>query len=504
VSHKLTELFERNNARGCSEAELKEVLSRLTGHFSFILDSPDFTLVVVDKIRSQPIYYSVKTAILYVSNSASKLQTVAGVHEKYPDSVLEFEMAGYTIGRKTLYKDLFQLQAGEFLIFDKRTGEIKLDRYYRFWSDEKSEKSDKDLLSELGQVVDKTFSKMIQSLQGAPVCVPLSGGLDSRFILAMFKEFNYDNLFTYTYGVKGLWEVKRAKYIADSLDVKWHYIEFDPKETKKLFHSLDREKYYGFAGGLNSIPHLAEYYALLRLKEEQLVPENAVIINGQTGDFLTGGHIPKTVLTQNTTVHDLVSDIIDKHFSLWTNLKTVENRDILSRNIRKALNLTGDGKLSKERFANHFETFEWQERQAKYVTNGQRAYEWLGYGWRLPLWSDELMEFWQKIDWERKFSQRLYKKFLNEKNLCGLFKTKLPREYSYMPFWVKVFRGSVAGLGLLLTKDFSPISSKYSRYFMTYAPFYPQTSYRAYLRDSKWHRSPVSYWVKHYLREVAK
>jgi len=438
-----------------------------------------------------------------LSNSASQLQESAGLYEKHPGSSLEFEMAGYTIGRKTLYEDLFQLQAGECLVFDKKRQDLKLNRYYRFQKDERVEKTEDDLLDDLHEVVRTTFSKLIQSLNDSPVYLPLSGGLDSRFILAMLKEFKYDNIFTYTYGIQGLWEIKRAKRIAEFLKVKWHYIEFVPKETRKLFYTPDREKYYAFASGLNSIPHLAEYYALLRLRDENLIPDDAVVINGQTGDFLTGGHIPAIINTENTDVNNLAKAIIEKHFSLWSNVKTEENVKTISECILESLDFPFDSKLSKQEFATQFEMFEWQERQAKYVVNGQRAYEWLGYDWRLPLWSDELMAFWQNVNWQNKIGQKLYKNFLRKRNFAGIFDIILPKEYSYMPFLIKVFRKSIGGIGRMLSRDLSVISNQYSRYYMTYAPYYLHTSYLDYLTDAQWHRNPVSYWVRYYLNEAA-
>ncbi|MEJ2261712.1 MAG: asparagine synthase-related protein, partial [Nitrosopumilaceae archaeon] len=44
-----------------------------------------------------------------------------------------------------------------------------------------------------------------------------SGGLDSRLILAMLIKLGYDNIFTYSYGLRGIWEINTAKEIAKNI-----------------------------------------------------------------------------------------------------------------------------------------------------------------------------------------------------------------------------------------------------------------------------------------------
>ena len=87
---------------------------------------------------------------------------------------------------------------------------------------------------------------MIDSLNGQPVWLPLSGGLDSRFILAMLLQLKYDNIETFSYGVVGFWEIKRAEEIAKFLNIKWRHITYDPNKTRKYFYSKERENYYQY------------------------------------------------------------------------------------------------------------------------------------------------------------------------------------------------------------------------------------------------------------------
>jgi asparagine synthetase B (glutamine-hydrolysing) len=61
-------------------------------------------------------------------------------------------------------------------------------------------------------------------------------------------------------------------------------------------------------------------------------------------------------------------------------------------------------------------------RQSRLVTNQQRAYDFVGYEWRLPLWSEEFLDFWERVPPQYKVRQRLYKDVLAENNWGGVWK----------------------------------------------------------------------------------
>ena len=59
-----------------------------------------------------------------------------------------------------------------------------------------------------------------------------------------------------------------------------------------------------------------------------------------------------------------------------------------------------------ENFHRIYEILEFEDRQVKYVINGQRLYEFFGYEWRLPLWDSLYLNFWEKVPLEYKFDQK--------------------------------------------------------------------------------------------------
>ena len=63
-----------------------------------------------------------------------------------------------------------------------------------------------------------------------------------------------------------------------------------------------------------------------------------------------------------------------------------------------------------------FESLEYFGRQSKYIVNMQRSYEFYGYSWRMPLWSNQMLEFWETVPRKYKINQNLYNEVLQENN----------------------------------------------------------------------------------------
>ena len=133
---------------------------------------------------------------------------------------------------------------------------------------------------------------MINSANGRQIIVPLSGGLDSRFIVTGLRKFNYKNVICISYGLKNNIEAILAKKIAKKLGYKWIFIEYKPKKFKRYFYSEDYNKYLTYCDSLTSIHFIGEYYMLKELDDNSLIEKDAIFVNGQSGDFITGNHIP--------------------------------------------------------------------------------------------------------------------------------------------------------------------------------------------------------------------
>jgi asparagine synthase (glutamine-hydrolysing) len=490
VHEKISDFFNIDNLSD----QLKEKIQNIKGHYSFVMETQDYVLAVVDRVRSYPVYYAEINGV-FISNSEIDIKRESHSNDVDKESLLEFEMSGYVTGRKTLYKKVYQMLPGEYLLYEKKSKKLHRERYYQYGLGcyNPIQKTEDELLKELHQLHLKIFSEMINSLNGRPVWIPLSGGLDSRFILAMLKELNYENITTFSYGPNRFWEIKKAEKIAKFLNVNWHHVEYNSKKMRKFFDTKDRKEYYKYAWGMNTVPILNDYYAILMMRERGVIPDDAVFINGQSGDFLTGGHIPD-LENNNYETSFLIEKIIDKHYSLWQRLKVGGNLKHITDVILSAVNLSGEDKISAADVARYYEFYEWQERQCKFVINGQRVYEHFGFDWYLPLWNDDLMFFWERVPWKIKCKQKLFKKYLTVYDPASVFNRDwhVPMyNYQHIPFILRVLTS--------LSRFFFPkynFQQNFSEYYSTYSAFYPQNSYWKFIKGSKGHRNAISFHSK--------
>jgi asparagine synthase (glutamine-hydrolysing) len=480
------------------DAQIARQLRENRGLFAAIVETPSFGIACVDKIRSYPIFYAMNGSHA-VSNSARLVKGHDDVDEM---SLLEFITAGYVTGTETLYRDLKQIRAGEFLAWDEPAEPPRAYRYYCYRPDPDESHSQEELLDQLAHTLERVFQRLISVADGAPIWVPLSGGYDSRLILCKLHELGYERLHTFTYGPRGNFEARVASKVARTLNVPWHRLPSQISAARSLFDEDYRNRFWELADGLHAVPNMREYEPLIHLVRNGIIPENAVVINGQTGDFITGGHIPDTLATHSApTVRDLTTAIIDKHYSLWTNWKTPTVLARIEDKIRAVANIPGGETMSKNEILSLYETWEYQERQAKWVVNDQRLYDFLRLDWALPFWDGELLDFWERVPFRHKVGQSLFKTYLRRYDYAGLFAEFDPYVWRWplhMMWVVPVARAA----GIIFGNDAKTWWYALMRYFGHYHNQYATIGLKRFLKTFQVARSPVSYWGETWLQET--
>jgi len=471
---------------------LTDYLSDLEGHFAFIFQNDESTIAVVDRVRSIPIFYNkneVGSNPIFLSDNKS-------INQK---ATLSFNMAGYTIGEDTLYSELKCLNAGQCLINNQDNFQRSNYHRYQPWLP-----SRKDCTTEeLAKVTIEILEKMIISLNGRQIIIPLTAGNDSRLIASGLKHLGYQNVKCYSYGIPGNFEAGVAKIVSEKLGYDFKFIPLNLGDEIKFYRSNEFKEYLSFAETLLSVPYFQSLSTIPRLKN--WIDKDAVFVNGQSGDFISGGHISSGFLnnrvrTDKERLNIVNSANIEKNFSLWGILKT-------DRNIKEITNqLINEIPAKLNEVENDHGLYEYSEfvnRQSKYVISGQRAYEFYGYEWRLPLWDDSYLEFWERVPLDKKFNQKLYTDMLKEQNWGGVWGNDIPvNKKTIRPSWIIPLRILAKGFFLIFGKKrWHRFETIFFYYFMDVTRMMCSINYISVLKAIfKRPRHHVSWQVEDYLK----
>ena len=490
-----TDLF----SRGAPDRDaIVRVARRQPGHYALALKSPESCFAIVDHCRSSPIFYT----DTHVSNDAHLLRSEEDLRQPNQTAIAHASMAGFVTGNQTLSAGMHQLRAGEFALWSASQSAPRIDRHHIYMPTATRTEPEGELIDEMLSVLDGAIARTIEAAAGRPIWVPLSAGLDSRLLLAKFVEHGYDNLQAFTYGPPHNDERRAAQTIAERLSVPWAFYPSRPAAMRRFFVSPDRAAYWRYCDGLSSVPNFQDFLTLFLLDARATLPEDAVIVNGQTGDFITGGHIPATLMQGDTDANGLFEAIVAKHYSLWTSLKTSNRLAALREHVCAELGLEVGDKLERDAAIAHYERFELEERQAKYVVNGQRNYEFLQRDWSLPLWDRAFVDFWQNIPVGFKYRQALFTKALARWNYQGLFRDFTPTVDQWSGLTKAVLVPS-----RLIRLTFGPkVRDRFLRrmlYFGMYRDQYAPFGYAEFLRSAADLRNPVSLLSRAWLAEHA-
>lgn len=385
------------------DTQAGDILKRLNGNWALVVLHDDILYAAADRTRSFPLLYHELNSDLYLTDDFARIfhNGVRWCHEGIED----FLWSGYPTDTLTLANGVYQIPAGMFLRYDVNAKEKSLTRYFSFLPRSEDSDSDDQLSKRLATLLDESAQRAGNTVRGK-IVVPLSGGMDSRIIVAAMKRNGFENVLCFSYGKKGNPESAASKSIAESLNYKWHFVEYSPTTWSECMFSREMKDYLAFACNGCSMPVFSNWYAVKSLCERNILSPGDTFIPGHTGDFLTGGHIPSDLFAeQSVTLDDILSLIIKKHFSRWSDFPPVGIRPRLRKNV---LTETNNTSLNNIEAANLYEMWNWKERQAKMIVNSNRIYEYFGFSWSNPLWDAELIDFYLTVPFELRCNRKLF------------------------------------------------------------------------------------------------
>jgi len=481
-------------------------LADARGHFALVVAGIDWTVAAVDWVRSIPLFYASRDSLWTIDDNAERLRRRAGLDAAAldADAALAIAMAGYTIDRSTLFRGLEMLGPGECAVF-RAGAEPRRLRYYAYRPWRVSGRTGSD--AELADTTLDIVRRMIASLDGRALVVPLSAGYDSRLVASAAHALGYSNVRCFAYGRADNFEAKASRAIAERLGYRWAFVPLSVAGQRKFFAGDDHRRYLEYADTCAAVPFVQDMSAVIALKRRGFIPDDAVIVNGNSGDYISGMHIssklrtpPAPGLGAAERKERILGALADKHFALWQSLHTPANlariKTLLWRSIESAGGALGDPA------GDHglYEYAEFQDRQCKYVITGQRIYEFLGHDWRLPLWDNAYLRFWEGVPLAEKAGQALYARMLHASNWGGVWKDIPVNAKSIRPRWIVPLRSAAklahAPLG---AQRWHRFERRYIQYWMDLTCNAAVTPYGRVVRDRRGARHAVAWLAEDFL-----
>ena len=483
-----------------------EEIAALDGQFALVAQSPNRTLAATDRIGSIPLFFREDADGYMIDSEARRLATDLDPAAIDPEALLTLAMAGYTIGPRTLHRGLEVVSPGEAVLFQDGAG-ARRKRYYAYrpWTAEAVDSV--TLEQNLADVTGAVLEKLVAGLDGRPVMIPLSAGLDSRLIAAGLRHLGYRDVRCYSYGQRGNHEAAAGRRIASALGYDWRFVEHTPEQQRATFSSALCRDYVAFCDTLSAIPFQQDFHAVRTLRDSGYAPADAIFVNGQSGDYLSGNHIPASLcdpapprLDEASRWRRIVDALIAKHFSLWAHLKTPGNLAHVAELLQADLVRIGNALGDPCRDFGLFEASEFDNRQSKYVIAGQRCYEFFGFEWRLPLWDRDYLDFWEQAPISAKCRQTLYRRMLWARNWGGVWGPAWEFPHRVRPNWLRPIRMGLKVLHAPVGRDrWHAFERQHLAWVMDPVCNYAIAPYRRVARDRRGHRNAIAWHVEAYL-----
>lgn len=431
-------------------AEAAEVLRGLDGQFALIAACGEITLAAADRVRSVPVCYAAEGAGWRIDPIGGRLARRIGLTAFEPSGEVAFAMAGYTVGRDTLFCGLESLLAGEAVLW--RGGAPTRIAYYRYLpKPELGPRTDPAALRRrLSDITLSLLQDLIERAGKADIVVPLSAGLDSRIIVSGLHALGRKRVRTFSYGLPGNHEAKAARRIAAHLGYPWRFVPMTPGRMRRFFEGELHARYLAYADTAVACPFEQDLAPVSNLLQDGYIAPDALMVNGNSGDFITGGHVPAALHGRaagpgrDEDIAVVADALLAKHFRLWTGLAGGTNdATIRNRLIAELEAAAAYGPESPPPPFALYEAAEFQDRQTKYVINGQRAYEFLGLDWALPLWDRAYLDFWATVPIDLKAGQKLYREMLAGENWGGVWTDAFTVRQTVRPRWLIPLRFAV-------------------------------------------------------------
>lgn len=204
-----------------------DFVHKLNGSFTLVIwnENSHELLLINDRYGLRPLYYTEHNGyLLFGSEVKAILQDETFKRIIDNRSVADFFSFGYIIGNKTFFRGIELLPPASALTYN--AGQSTIEQYWDFnFNEEYEDHPEEYYVKKLSKLILQAVERQMKG--NYRVGVPLSGGLDSRTIVASIDKKHYP-IHTFTFGKPNCDDARFAQMLANKLGANHHFFEFKP------------------------------------------------------------------------------------------------------------------------------------------------------------------------------------------------------------------------------------------------------------------------------------
>jgi len=380
------------------EEEFKNILQKLGGFISVIVVNDNVVFATADRFGAFDLFYSKVENDIYISDKVKDIIKETGQKSINLNGKKDYIYTGYICHGETLIKNIYSISKFKYLLYN---GKVQLKQYYQIKYEPKNYQNYHEIKKQFDEVVHKVGKKLVDSLDNKQVFIPLSGGMDSRFILLLLIKMNYKNITCFAYGSRIFSERNISKRVAQANNIKFIDIPYKRKEWKNLFSKKENIKYFLSESNYNNMVHLMDYFAA-----KNIHVENGVIIPGHYGAIAKNAYL-------NSFSKKEAMDLFINKYMFFYDKKTYKINSYLKERVSSYFDDFYDND-NIYRQAEIFDYAAYDTYRPNHIIKALKPYENKNIQWRLPLLDDDFIEFMNKIPIEYRINKRFLGRYILE------------------------------------------------------------------------------------------
>lgn len=259
-----------------------DCLAHLRGMFAFALwdEKRDCLFAARDRLGIKPFYYTITDDRLIFASEIKALLPFLKEIRTDREALAQYFAFQFTIGRRTLFEDVYSLAPGEFMLIE--AGKVKVQRYWDIHFRADQDHTPKYFYEQLCALMDESIRLHLRA--DTPIGSYLSGGIDSSLVAMLASRHGPQNREAF-HGrftdYAGYDESGFAQEVAKSSGKLLRVIDITPHDflanIERVIYHLDQP-----TAGPGSFPQ----YMVSQLSAQHV----KVVLGGQGGDEIFAGY----------------------------------------------------------------------------------------------------------------------------------------------------------------------------------------------------------------------